>query len=200
VYLTLPACQCPPVTFTGALTSTDPQQTNRLFRDGIPSGCGVSKACSTIAGTFRYDTYSFANGASPVCVKVDISTACEGVNFIFAAAYAGSFNPAGICTNFLADTGVSPLPTASMSFNVSANQTFVVVVSEVTANAGCPAYTFTVSGLVCEVGGPGVCPPGFTEPQQANLKPGGNPFRLGFRDIANSLATVFRFPARSSLR
>jgi hypothetical protein len=197
VYLTIPSCQCPPLTVTGALTSTDPQQTNRLFRDGVPSACGVSKACSTIAGTFRYDSHTFTNGSSPVCVKVDISTACSGANFIFAAAYAGSFNPASICTNILADTGLSPFPNGPMSFNVAPNQTFVVVVSEVTANAGCPAYTVTVSGLVCEVGGPGLCPPSFTEPQQANLKPGGNPFRLRSRDIANALATVFRFPARS---
>ena len=172
VYLTLPSCQCPPLTVPGALTSADPQQTGRLFRDGVPSACGVSKACSTIAGTFRYDSHTFTNGASPVCVKVDISTDCQGANFIFAAAYAGSFNQASICTNFLADTGASPFPNASMSFNVAPNQTFVVVVSEVTANAGCPAYTVAVSGLVCEVGGPGVCPANFTDPQQASLKPG----------------------------
>jgi hypothetical protein len=195
VYLTLPACSCPTLTFTGALTSTDPQQTDRLFRDGVPSGCGVSKPCSTFAGTFRYDSYTITNGISPACVKVDVSTACEGANFIFAVAYAGSFNPANICMNYLADVGLSPFPNASMSFNVAANQTFVVVVSEVTANAGCPAYTFTVSGLGCELGGPGVCPPGFTEPQQANLKPGA----MGLNSFFSAAGARFRSLA-SALR
>jgi hypothetical protein len=198
-YLTLPTCQCPTATISGGLTSTDPQQMGRVFRDGVPSVCGPTKACDLLNPTtlFRYDAHAFTNGPVPACVKVDVSTACSGPNFIFAAAYGGSFVPASVCTNFLADTGASPFPNASMTFNVAANQTFVVVISEVTADAGCPAYSVTVSNLGCLISGPGVCPSSFTEPDQANLKPGAigaNPFRLRSRDIASAVATLFRSP------
>jgi hypothetical protein len=189
-YLTLPTCQCPTATVSGSLTSTDPQQMGRVFRDGVPSVCGPTKACDLLNPTtlFRYDAHTFTNGPVPACVKVDVSTACADVNFIFAAAYAGSFVPDNVCTNFLADTGASPFPNASMTFNVAANQTFVVVISEVTANAGCPAYSVTVSNLGCLISGPGVCPPSFTEPQQAHLKPGA----IGLKSFLNAAGTRFR--------
>ena len=72
---------------------------------------------------------------------------CTGTNFIFVAAYLGSFDPNNICTNWIGDSGSSPdvgMP-APFSFNVDNGQTFIVVVSEVTPEAGCPAYTFTVT-------------------------------------------------------
>jgi hypothetical protein len=90
-----------------------------------------------------------------------------------------------------------------MTFNVAANQTFVVVISETTANAGCPGYSVAVSNLGCSLIGPGVCPSAFTGSDQANLKPGAigaNPFRLRSRDIASALARVFRSPGRSPLK
>ena len=59
----------------------------------------------------------------------------------------GSFDPANICTNWIGDSGFSPNPTQSFSFNVANGQTFVLVVSEVTADAGCPAYFLTVRDL-----------------------------------------------------
>jgi hypothetical protein len=193
-YLTLPTCQCPTETISGSLTSTDPQQMGRLFRDGVPSVCGPTKACDLLNPTtlFRYDAHTFINGPVPACVKVDVSTACVGANFIFAAAYADSFVPASVCTNFLADTGASPFPNASMTFNVAANQTFVLVISEVTPNAGCPAYSVTVSNLGCLINGPGVCPSAFNEPEQANLKPGAIGIRS--RDIAGVVMSLLRFP------
>ena len=49
-------------------------------------------------------------------------------------------------TNYLADAGESPFPSVSFSFNVPAHSSFDVVVSEVTAGAGCSSYTLDVSG------------------------------------------------------
>jgi hypothetical protein len=80
-------------------------------------------------------------------VVVNLNTACTGTNFIFGAAYLGSFDPNNIRTNWIGDTGSSPNLDQAFSFDLPNGQTVVLVVSEVTAGAGCPAYTMTVSGL-----------------------------------------------------
>src|SRR4029077_11426997 len=103
-----------------------------------------------------YDAYTFTNTTgSTQCVTVDSNTDCEGSNFIFTAAYLGRFDPNNLCTNWIADEGQSPIPgnPTPFSFNIEDGQTFVLVVSEVTAGAGCPSYTMTVSGL-CSGGTP----------------------------------------------
>ena len=145
----------------GSIDTSDPTQIDRLFRSGIPQTCPPSTTCATFGDPTprHYDSYTFTNttGATQ-CVTVDTDTACTGTNFIFIAAYLGSFDPNNICTNWIGDSGSSPdigMP-APFSFNVDNGQTFVVVVSEVTPNAGCPAYTVTVTpASIC---GGGVSP------------------------------------------
>ena len=135
-------------------------ETSRPFRNGVASTCAVPKpACpgSPIAGTYAYDAFSFQNeGSAPTCVTATLTTACTGTNFLFMQAYLGAFNPASICTNYLADIGSSPNGAPGpMSFTVPAGATFLLVVTEVTAAAGCPTgYTVTVDGLAC---GGGLC-------------------------------------------
>ncbi len=153
--------QCPggtatPIVINGSITTTDPTQTGRLFRDGVPDTCQAAGTCQVFDTTPRhYDNYTFTNTSSnTVCVTVDVNTACTGTNFIFVAGYVGSFDPNNICTNWVADIGSSPDPTGTFSFNVPAGQTLIVNVHEVTANAGCPAYTLTITGLP----GGGPCP------------------------------------------
>jgi hypothetical protein len=142
---------CPPTLIAGNIDNTDPTQTDRLYRDGFPDFCACAGTCFTVAaGAIHYDAYAFTNTTgSPKCVTVDINTDCQGSNFIFTAAYLGTFDPNNICTNWIADEGQSPVPgnTTPFSFNIEDGQTFVLVVSEVTAGAGCPSYTMTVSGL-----------------------------------------------------
>src|SRR5204863_188450 len=83
---------------------------------------------------FHYDAYTFTNSTGgPACVTVDLNTTCTGTNFIFSAAYLGTFDPANICTNWLADSGLSPNPTRSYSFTVPAGARFVINVHEVTS-------------------------------------------------------------------
>ena len=85
---------------------------------------------------------------------MDTDTACTGTNFIFIGAYLGSFDPANICTNWIGDSGFSPdirMP-APFQFDLDDGQTVVIVVSEVTPDAGCAGYTVTVSGI-CGGGG-----------------------------------------------
>jgi hypothetical protein len=137
------------VTLTGSITASDPTQTDRLFRDAIASTCAAPKTCPGVFGdglARHYDAYTFTNtSGSTQCftVTVDAMT-CTGGQFLQAVAYLGSFDPANLCTNYLADIGGSPNPTGSFSFNVTAGQTFVLVINEANMNAGCASYTVTV--------------------------------------------------------
>ena len=166
VPISLATCDTPLIS-NGALTAGDPTQTLRVFRDGGISSCGTAKTCpgTTGSGTPHFDSYTFTNtAATSRCVTVDVTPNCAGGNLIFTAAYLGSFNPANVCTNYLADPGVSPSNgvAAEYSFDVAAGATFVVVVNEITPNAGCTAYTVQVTGLDDTSAGPGcsgaVCP------------------------------------------
>jgi hypothetical protein len=138
-------------TIVGSITITDLTQTNRLFRGGIADVCGTPQTtCSTSAGTFHYDLYSFINSNSITeCVTISISTTCMGTNFIYSGAYLTSFDPANICTNYIGGLGLSPTVSGTYSINVAAGATFLINVHEVTAGGGCPAYTLAVSGDLC---------------------------------------------------
>lgn len=163
----------PPLTITSTLDATAPNsstgftattglQNMRLTRDGQSSLCGNPKACPGTfgTGTRRYDAYSFLNcSTTPSCVTVTLGTACTTTaTSLFAAAYLGNFDPNNICTDYLADLGVSPgtLP-VNFSFTVPAGATFTVVVHEVNTDAGANcAYTLNLDGLCCQSSG--VCP------------------------------------------
>ena len=140
--------------FTGSITATDPVQTGRLFRDGVPDTCaGGAGSCAVQAptGARHYDSYTFTNTtASTQCATVTLTTGCVGTQFIYAAAYLGSFNPTNLCQNRLAESGDSPNPSITFSFNVPAGATVVIVVHELNPDAGCSSYTLDVSNI---------CPP-----------------------------------------
>ncbi len=144
-------------TINGSIDTGDPTQTDRLFRSGIPQTCPASTTCATFGDGLprHYDSYTFTNttGATQ-CVNIDTNTACTGTNFIFTGAYLGSFDPANICTNWIGDSGFSPNPDQAFQVNVDNGQTLVVVVSEVTPDAGCPGYTLTITpDTICGGGG-----------------------------------------------
>src|SRR5882724_11437384 len=135
---------------TGSIDTSDPTQIDRLFRSGFPQTCPASTTCAIFGDPTprHYDEYTFTNttGATQ-CVTVDTNTACTGTNFIFTAAYLGSFDPNNLCTNWIGDSGSSPNPELAFQVEVADGQTLVVVVSEVTANAGCPSYTVTLNNI-----------------------------------------------------
>jgi hypothetical protein len=147
-----PTPPCAPITITGSIDNSDPTQVDRMNRSGVSSCCGGGPVCVIFGDgqLHHYDAYAFTNATgSPQCVTVAINTDCQGSNFIFTAAYLGTFDPNNICANWIADEGSSPVPgdQTPFSFNIEGGQTFVLVVSEVTANAGCPSYTMTLSGV-----------------------------------------------------
>jgi hypothetical protein len=144
-----PTPTCPPIVVTGAITGSDPTQTGRLLHTTVPQTCPATTTCLSLDTTPRhYDSYTFTNtNGSTQCVTIDTNTACTGTNSIFPSAYLGSFDPANICTNWIGDSGSSPNPDRVFQVQVPAGQTLIVVVSEDTADAGCPSYTVTITGF-----------------------------------------------------
>jgi hypothetical protein len=146
---------CTPIVVNGSIDTGDPTQIDKLARSGIPQTCPATTTCAIFGdpNSFRYDVYTFTNttGATQ-CLTIDTNTACTGNNFIFVAAYLGSFDPNNICTNWIGDSGSSPNPDQAFNVDVDDGQTLVVVVSEVN-HVGCPGYTLTITGL-CNEGTP----------------------------------------------
>ena len=145
--------------------------------------------------------YSFTNTTgSTQCVTVDTDTACTGTNFIFIASYLGSFDPANICTNWIGDSGSSPdigVP-APFQFNLDDGQTVVIVVSEVTPDAGCTGYTVTVSGICGGGASPTPSPSATCIPGSPNGAAG--PWTAGNRVSDNDRALWLRPDFDSLLR
>jgi N-acetylneuraminic acid mutarotase len=187
-----PTPSCTPIVVNGSIDSGDPTQVDRLFRSGVPQTCPASTTCAIFGDPtpHHYDAYTFTNTTgAPQCVTVDPTTECVGENYIFAAAYLGSFDPNNICTNWIGDSGSSPDPTqppVTFQFDVDPGQTFVLVASEVTPGAGCPAYTLTITGL-CGGGG------GNLELTANGRKVGGvNTVNLHWRGASSSDIDVYR--------
>jgi hypothetical protein len=123
-------------------------ETGRISRARDPNTCGLLRTATVQPGSFAFDAYSFTNNGPQTCITFTVDPACPESQ-IFAVAYLGSFDPANILTNYLADMGRS-LPFANrFSVDVPANATVVLVVSEVTTGTGCSSYRVTVNGLPC---------------------------------------------------
>jgi S-layer homology domain len=186
---TATATPCGLERFNGSITNNDPQQVGRLLRDEVRSLCQVPETCPGLedAALRHYDSYTRTNNTgSTRCVTVGLSTMCNGTQFIFAAAYLGSFDPNSICQNYLADMGVSPYPHSYMSFLLPPGSSAVIVVSEVTTNQGCPDYTVTITGLAaCGTPVPTVT----GTPPTATSTPTGTPTPCGY-DFTTATATI----------
>ena len=141
---------CPNVTIKSYTGPGTPLQAGYVFPDGVPSICGVAKACPTLnGGTFPAENFTFRNGPADACITVTVSHQDPSRGLV-AAAYLGSFDPAGDkCTNYLADAGnavSASNPSQAFAFNVPSNATFVVNV--VTDYGGLP-FTVAVTGGDC---------------------------------------------------
>jgi hypothetical protein len=145
------ACDLCMSAISGAVTASDPLQTNRWFRNFIaPASCGSPMAWPGFGGTltnYHYDAYTFTNtSVADACVTVVLQSAGD----VMAAAYLNSFDPTTISNNFLGDADFSTAGgTTTFSCNVPAGAKFVVTVNEATAFAGTQPYTLQLSGLPC---------------------------------------------------
>jgi Carboxypeptidase regulatory-like domain len=164
---TKPSCTAPAVNLSGSIAAGDTTMTGRIVRNGVASTCAAPKAypgTQDAAAGRRYDSYSFTNTSNgTACVTVNVTSGC-GTN-IFYVAYLGSFNPANVSQNYLADAGASFAGVATFSFNLSSGQTFVLVIHEVTVGSGCANYTASIAGLLSDVDGGGECQSCQIDPQ-----------------------------------
>jgi HYR domain len=180
----LPQClPCPPETITGDIglgssdyPSTSGVQTGRLSQNGVDSTCAAPKTCPGIApvgagSPFTFDSYEFVNdSSSAACVTFTFPTGCAVNNAVHPVAYLGSFDPANPCTNYLGDIGhsINQSEGGAFSVNVPANSTVVLVVHEVGTQPGCQGYSFSVTGLPCQLPCTLTCPSNITQPNEAN--------------------------------
>jgi hypothetical protein len=123
-----PTPSCTPMAITGSIDNNDSTQNDRLNRGVISGCCGTTYPCQIFGDgqPHHYDAYTFTNTTgSTQCVTVGIDTDCQGSNFIFTAAYLGTFDPNNICSNWIADEGQSPVSgnTTPFSFNIEDGQT-----------------------------------------------------------------------------
>ena len=139
-----------PIATTGSITASDADQVGRLFRTITNTTTCQLMRTPTTSGTtaLDFDQYTFTNDTGgPACVFVDLNAVGCGVanNQISMAAYLGSYNPASVLTNLIAEPGGSTGQNfaTSMSFMVPAGATYVIVVHNVNAATTCPSYTFT---------------------------------------------------------
>jgi subtilisin-like proprotein convertase family protein len=144
---------CPNAVISSATGPSSAMQGNNVNPNGIPSVCGVPKACPgvNLGGPFPSDNYIFRNGPTDACVTVTLED--DSSVLMIATVYSGSYdisNP-DKCVNYLADGGniLSPAnPIQAFSFNVSSNATFVVNVLASSPTPTAP-YKLTVSGGDC---------------------------------------------------
>ncbi len=148
-----------PITISSTLDTTAPApgtgftastglQNLRLNRNGVASTCSAPKAGAATfgTGTRQYDAYVFTAVTSG-CVTVTLS-GTNAINLFSAAYNNAGFDPSSITSNYLADPG-SSAASRTYSFNVTAGQTFTIVVSEVNSGGGIGVgYTLDVSGVV----------------------------------------------------
>ncbi len=134
--------------------STQGQQTGRLNRNAVSSLCGVPKACDIFlaSGARDFDAYEFFNttaGSQCVNVMLDVQT-MAGANYQ-VNAYLNSFDPANICTSYLADPGVSsgsPPSVVTLGFDVPPGDSVILVVHTTNPGEVGGDYILTVDGDV----------------------------------------------------
>ncbi|MDQ3705648.1 MAG: S-layer homology domain-containing protein [Chloroflexota bacterium] len=146
-------------TFTGSITTDDPTMVGRVSRAHPPSSCPTPSECAATAGDAfvrHYDVFTYTNstGASQ-CVTVTVDNMC-GDNTLASVAYLNSYNPASICTNYLADWGDVGGPNYSYSFNLAAGAQAVIVLHELSGEVGCPNYRVHVGPCGAVPFGPNV--------------------------------------------
>ncbi|MEA2274694.1 MAG: hypothetical protein QOI98_3402, partial [Solirubrobacteraceae bacterium] len=148
---------------SSSLTSADLIQSDRIFRDGVPSTCaGKAATGGGFPGPKYYKTFTFTNNSGvATCYTVNLTAALGGDTAIESVAYSTTYNPSALNTNFLGDSAIGDLGTfvgsASYSFTVPALTNFVIVVNTIEQYSS-SVFSGTVSGFVDTTAGPGACP------------------------------------------
>lgn len=133
------------VTASGTMDGTEPTAPARLFRDAVASTCVPAKTYPGTSGSGNaYRTHTVYNNGAAQCVTVnyDEGTCSTSVHL---AAYAGSFDPNNLATNYLGDVGSSM--TQSFSFMAPANSPVVLVAFDNFGTAARCTYSYSSNEL-----------------------------------------------------
>lgn len=138
------------VTATGTLDGTEATAVARLFRDAIASTCSPAKTYpGQFGGGNAYRPHTLYNNGAAQCVTVnfDVGTCGTGVHL---TAYAGSFDPSNLATNYLGDVGSSI--TQSFSFMAPASSAVVLVAFDNGGTAARCTYGYSSNELSATAG------------------------------------------------
>ncbi|MBP8972715.1 MAG: hypothetical protein KBH93_02475 [Anaerolineae bacterium] len=131
----------------------------RLFRDGVPSGCGAgSKAFpGTLAGDNYYLVFGPYGAVDASCVTINFDTGTCAYS-AHAMAYLDGFNPGNLAEGYLGDVGSSL--SQPFSFNIPGGHSFYIVVQSNfgLADVGLPCTFSFTSGPVAFRPGPDMVP------------------------------------------
>ncbi len=99
--------------FDDTLNSSDPTQSGRMSRSGVPSDWSATKGFpGSINGgvTYYYTTYTFDASvfAGGQYIQLDYFDYSTTTPEFFLSAYAGSYDPNNKALNYLGDAGSSP--------------------------------------------------------------------------------------------
>ncbi len=129
-----PGCEtCPPTGPQIATITGNFSETERIFRDGIPSVCPIKPFPGTFAGNFFYEPITYHNFGPAACFTVNFdptqgATPCGDNSTFFNAhlkVYAPTYDPNNQSVGFLGDIGSSA--TGSFSMEAPADSDFVIV-------------------------------------------------------------------------
>ena len=137
---------------TGAIDNSDLQQTGRINRNGVVGLCTHPKTNNLFNSTaLHYDAYAIVNAAAHrTCVTATADfSGCSG-NSTQLVVYS-SFNASLPGNNVISDQGYSSTVRLQNSFTLEAGASAAIVVHEIIASSGCPAYTILLEQNACDV-------------------------------------------------
>ncbi len=132
------------------LSNSDSVLTSQRMRlNTLTSACSSPKLmCPGYFGntSVYYKTYTYVNESPSIeCINVKMQVACASQ--VFCSAYHGSFDPADVCNNYIADLGFSIAGGGndSMSFEVASGAQYCIVISAINLGDTCEAYVLSIS-------------------------------------------------------
>ena len=162
-----PAAATVVISSTGTIESSDPQQLNRVARNGIVSTWAAAKSYPGTLGvaTHNYDLVNGTIAANALQnVYYEITYSLLTGDPLFSVAYLNSFDPNNIATNYLGDSGGSPSLGTSASYQVivPTGGQLLINFSDVT---GTPSgYSYTIAAFSDPNRGENFLTPGIPEP------------------------------------
>lgn len=147
------ACDHCPGNISGQINLQSPVASGWVYGLSKPSNCFSNQPCPEIVeAPVRYAVHTFTNLSSqPACVSYTLAGECgPGFQVLMGAAYAGAFNPAAPCENFIGASELNNTP-VSASFKVPGGAVFQIAVFALNDPYNCDSYSLFVDA-------PDLCP------------------------------------------